>query len=88
MKNDEATKDVVGDPGVFVEWAGNDRRLVAYPCSNNKIYNLCGFMPTAESGKYAEGMYRVFSLTYKLHYLSVWQRILKSYENRLASSRR
>ncbi|KAE8346429.1 hypothetical protein BDV24DRAFT_176388 [Aspergillus arachidicola] len=55
MKNDEATKDVVGDPGVFVEWAGNDRRIVAYPCSNNKIFNLCGFMPTADSGRYGEG---------------------------------
>ncbi|KAE8406809.1 hypothetical protein BDV37DRAFT_45877 [Aspergillus pseudonomiae] len=55
LKNHEATKDVVGDPGVFVEWAGNDRRIVAYPCSNNKIFNLVGFMPTAESGTYGEG---------------------------------
>ncbi|OGM45891.1 hypothetical protein ABOM_006036 [Aspergillus bombycis] len=55
LKTHEATKDVVGDPGVFVEWAANDRRVVAYPCSNNKIFNLVGFMPTAESGSYDEG---------------------------------
>lgn len=55
MKNNHTTKDVVGDPGVFVEWAAEDRRVVAYPCSNNKIFNLCGFLPTAESGRYREG---------------------------------
>ncbi|KAE8373193.1 hypothetical protein BDV26DRAFT_297173 [Aspergillus bertholletiae] len=55
IKNEEATRDVVRDPGVFIEWAGGDRQVVAYPCSNNKIFNLCGFMPTAESGRYGEG---------------------------------
>ncbi|KAE8131598.1 hypothetical protein BDV38DRAFT_275817 [Aspergillus pseudotamarii] len=55
LNDHEATKDVVGDPGVFVEWASDDRRVVAYPCSNNKIFNLCGFLPTAESGRYGEG---------------------------------
>ncbi|KAF7588589.1 hypothetical protein BBP40_005474 [Aspergillus hancockii] len=55
LKNHDATKAVVGDPGVFMEWAADDRRLVAYPCSDSKIFNLCGFMPTAESGRSGEG---------------------------------
>jgi salicylate hydroxylase len=44
------TKELVQKPGVFMEWAADDRRLVAYPCSNNTVYNLCGFGPTAEAG--------------------------------------
>ncbi|PYH92095.1 FAD/NAD(P)-binding domain-containing protein [Aspergillus ellipticus CBS 707.79] len=50
-----ATQDIVRDPGVFIEWAGGDRRLVAYPCSDNKMFNLCAFLPTAEAGDAAEG---------------------------------
>ncbi|RAK95836.1 FAD/NAD(P)-binding domain-containing protein [Aspergillus ibericus CBS 121593] len=50
-----ATQDTVRDPGVFIEWAGEDRRLVAYPCSDNKMFNLCAFLPTAEAGGTAEG---------------------------------
>lgn len=38
----------MADPGVFIEWASEDRRLVAYPCSDNKVFNLCAFLPSSE----------------------------------------
>lgn len=49
VKQDELMKSYVDDPGLFVEWSANDRRLVAYPCSENKVFNLCAFMPSAEA---------------------------------------
>ncbi|CAG8040348.1 unnamed protein product [Penicillium salamii] len=49
LKQHESTADIVRDPGVFVEWAAEDRRVVAYPCSDNKVFNLCAFMPSAEA---------------------------------------
>lgn len=55
MRQLAATKDIVQEPGVFIEWARDDRRLVAYPCSNNKVFNLCAFLPTAEAGGLGEG---------------------------------
>lgn len=54
-----ATQNIVRDPGVFIEWAGGDRRLVAYPCSDNTMFNLCAFLPTAEAGDAAEGISRL-----------------------------
>lgn len=39
----ESAVQFVKDPGVLVEWAFKDRRLVGYPCSDNKVFNLCGF---------------------------------------------
>ncbi|RAL16776.1 FAD/NAD(P)-binding domain-containing protein [Aspergillus homomorphus CBS 101889] len=56
-----ATKYLVQEPGVFIEWAGDDRRLVAYPCSNNNVINLCAFLPTAEAGGLGEGWQAVGS---------------------------
>ncbi|PYH40157.1 FAD/NAD(P)-binding domain-containing protein [Aspergillus saccharolyticus JOP 1030-1] len=50
-----STKDMVQEPGVFIEWARDDRRLVAYPCSNNRVFNLCAFLPTREAGGLGEG---------------------------------
>lgn len=35
--------------GIFLEWSANDRRLVAYLCSDNTIMNLCAFMPSEEA---------------------------------------
>ncbi|THX36135.1 FAD/NAD(P)-binding domain-containing protein [Aureobasidium pullulans] len=35
-------------PGAFVEWSAPDRRLVAYPCSDDKIMNMCAFAPSSE----------------------------------------
>lgn len=50
-----ATAETVRNPGAFIEWAASDRRLVAYPCSDNQIFNLCGFLPTTEAGDLGEG---------------------------------
>ncbi|PLB52241.1 FAD/NAD(P)-binding domain-containing protein [Aspergillus steynii IBT 23096] len=55
LKNMEATSEAVRNPGTFIEWAATDRRLVAYPCSDNQIFNLCGFLPTSEAGGLGEG---------------------------------
>ncbi|KAL4892011.1 FAD/NAD(P)-binding domain-containing protein [Aspergillus ambiguus] len=55
LKQTDETRDIVQNPGVFIEWAGGDRRLVAYPCSNNKIFNLCAFVPSSEAGEVTEG---------------------------------
>jgi hypothetical protein len=82
LKKHDTTKDVLGDLGVFIEWAADDRRLVAYPCSDSKIFNLCGFMPTTESGRCGEGK---FHLT-KLYTASKERQELNI--NRLAGSRR
>ncbi|KOS46057.1 hypothetical protein ACN38_g3022 [Penicillium nordicum] len=43
-----STMDFVRDTGVFLEWESSDRRLVAYPCSDGKILNLCAFVPLNE----------------------------------------
>ena len=34
-------------PGTFVEWAAGDRRLVSYPCGDDKVMNMCGFAPSS-----------------------------------------
>ncbi|CAG8020051.1 unnamed protein product [Penicillium olsonii] len=49
LKQYESTAEFVGGSGVFMEWAADDRRLVAYPCSDDKVFNLCAFMPSAEA---------------------------------------
>ncbi|KAJ5929879.1 hypothetical protein N7454_006829 [Penicillium verhagenii] len=43
-----STQDFVKHEGIFIEWASDICRLVAYPCSNNKVYNLCAFIPSSE----------------------------------------
>ncbi|KAJ5605292.1 hypothetical protein N7510_010446 [Penicillium lagena] len=48
LREHQSTLGYVRDPGVFIEWAAEDRRLVAYPCSNNKVFNLCAFVPSSE----------------------------------------
>ncbi|EKV17002.1 hypothetical protein PDIG_17160 [Penicillium digitatum PHI26] len=48
LRQNASTVDFVRDTGLFIEWASNDRRLVAYPCSDNKILNLCAFVPLEE----------------------------------------
>lgn len=62
----EATAETVRNPGTFIEWAASDRRLVAYPCSDNQIFNLCGFLPTAEAGYSGEG--RLSNINDKVQY--------------------
>lgn len=39
----------VQQPGVFIDWSSEDRRLVAYPCSDNQVFNLCAFVPSSEA---------------------------------------
>ena len=50
MKQSSNTREVVERTGIIAEWAANDRRLVAYPCSNDTVYNLCAFVPRPEAG--------------------------------------
>lgn len=47
--------DTKKDTGVFIEWAAEDRRIVAYPCANNTIFNLCTFIPSSEAAVPAKG---------------------------------
>lgn len=49
LKKDELTKAFVSKSGLFLEWSAKDRRLVAYPCSDSTIFNLCAFMPSSEA---------------------------------------
>ncbi|OQD62176.1 hypothetical protein PENPOL_c013G08246 [Penicillium polonicum] len=49
LKKYEDTLDFVKDPGVLVEWASDDRRLVAYPCSDNRVFNVCAFMRSTQT---------------------------------------
>ncbi|KAL2810152.1 hypothetical protein BJX63DRAFT_328766 [Aspergillus granulosus] len=42
-------------PGVFIEWEALKTRLVMYPCSDNKVLNMCAFVPTAQAGEHGEG---------------------------------
>lgn len=49
------TEPYVREPGDFIEWSAADRRLVAYPCSNDTILNLCAFLPSSEAGNGGEG---------------------------------
>ncbi|CAG8009681.1 unnamed protein product [Penicillium nalgiovense] len=48
LRQHTSTVGFVRDRGVFIEWASDDRRLVAYPCSDGKILNLCAFVPLSE----------------------------------------
>lgn len=42
--------DVVENPGSIFQWDDADRRLLAYPCSNNKIYNMMAYLPSSAVG--------------------------------------
>lgn len=44
----DSTKEYVKNAGIFIEWAHENRRLIAYPCSDSKVYNLCAFVPSRE----------------------------------------
>ncbi|KAL4805176.1 hypothetical protein BDV18DRAFT_25535 [Aspergillus unguis] len=51
----DVTKDVVRR-GALMEWSlANTARLVMYPCQNNQVQNLVGFLPTEVVGKLKEG---------------------------------
>lgn len=34
----------------MLQWDDTDRRLLAYPCSNNKIYNMIAYAPSSAVG--------------------------------------
>lgn len=42
--------DVVENPGSILQWDDTDRRLLAYPCAENKIYNMLAFLPSSAVG--------------------------------------
>lgn len=42
------TAEVVKQPGAMIEWGGDDRRLLGYPCANNTVFNLGAFLPASE----------------------------------------
>ncbi|KAJ5144546.1 hypothetical protein N7448_001938 [Penicillium atrosanguineum] len=44
LKIHELTRGYVQEPGVFMEFEGPTRRLVAYPCSDNNVFNICAFI--------------------------------------------
>ncbi|KAJ6018298.1 hypothetical protein N7451_001677 [Penicillium sp. IBT 35674x] len=48
LQKHECTQEFVQNPGIFIEWAGDTCRLVAYPCSDSNVYNLCAFVPSSE----------------------------------------
>ena len=48
LRQHASTADFVRDTGVFLECGSGDRRLVAYPCSDSKILNICAFVPLNE----------------------------------------
>lgn len=73
LREIDSTKDLVSNSGVFIEWAAEDRRLVAYPCTNDTIFNLCAFLPSAEAGVQADGGWLlyfsfIFSFFFCLYY--------------------
>ncbi|KAJ5698051.1 hypothetical protein N7462_000056 [Penicillium macrosclerotiorum] len=49
LRKHETSRGFVEDPGIFMEWATEGARLVAYPCSDNKVFNLCAFLPSKEA---------------------------------------
>ncbi|KAJ6104006.1 hypothetical protein N7523_010326 [Penicillium sp. IBT 18751x] len=44
LRRDDLTQGYVQEPGVFMEFEGPIRRLVAYPCSDNNVINLSAFI--------------------------------------------
>lgn len=47
---DKGPVHVVQNPGCMLQWDDTDRRLLAYPCSNNKIYNMIAYAPSSAVG--------------------------------------
>ncbi|KAJ5457427.1 hypothetical protein N7475_008815, partial [Penicillium sp. IBT 31633x] len=55
LKRHESTAEFVRASGVFIEWESEDRRIVAYPCSDSKMLNICAFVPSNEKQTDAKG---------------------------------
>lgn len=52
---DKGPVHVVHNPGCMLQWDDTDRRLLAYPCSNNTIYNMLAYVPSTAVGVIEEG---------------------------------
>jgi len=52
---DKGPVHVVQNRGCMLQWDDTDRRLLAYPCSNNTIYNMLAYVPSSAVGVIEEG---------------------------------
>lgn len=50
IMGDKGPVHVVQNPGCMLQWDDTDRRLLAYPCSNNTIYNMLAYVPSSAVG--------------------------------------
>lgn len=55
IMGDKGPVHVVQNPGCMLQWDATDRRLLAYPCSNNTIYNMLAYVPSSAVGLIEEG---------------------------------
>lgn len=55
IMGDKGPVHVVQNPGCMLQWDDTDRRLLAYPCSNNTIYNMLAYVPSSAVGVIEEG---------------------------------
>lgn len=55
IMGDKGPVHVMQNPGCMLQWDDTDRRLLAYPCSNNKIYNMLAYVPSSAVGVIEEG---------------------------------
>ncbi|KAJ0122115.1 3-hydroxybenzoate 6-hydroxylase 2 [Diaporthe amygdali] len=52
---DKGPVDVLQSPGAMLQWDDTSRRLLAYPCANNTIYNMLAYVPSSAVGVIEEG---------------------------------
>lgn len=52
---DPITEPLVKNLGRMVMWQGEDRRIVMYPCNDNRLMNLVAIHPSVESGALGAG---------------------------------
>lgn len=55
IMGDSGPVHVVQNPGCMLQWDDTDRRLLAYPCSNNTIYNMLAYVPSSAVGVIEQG---------------------------------
>lgn len=52
---DAETAGFADNPGVFVQFSGEDRRICMYPCSSGTVMNFVVFVPRGEVGDVKKG---------------------------------
>lgn len=67
LREDPATRLFAEEEGQCVQVAGEDRRIVFYPCSNGEVMNCIGFVPTEEAGPIQKGVFRQFPVCERAH---------------------